>query len=168
MKLLFKLLLFAMVLPTVSHAEDERNIYLVRAVVEESKLILSPSSEGQAVAGNPPVYHAILRIDKVLKGPESLIGTKMNALSGDKARGGNSLIITPRLKIGNVGLMAIKSLADGSLSNLPYFYRVQGSKLPLIQGRDHEYESILQRLLQAQGDANSVDELQQQLSRDLR
>ena len=122
---------------------------LVSAVVLE--LTHDPNSaplESRNVSGKqPPTWNVRLEIREVLRGDPQLKGKTMITATADSLPDGNGRFVTPRLNEGDVGIWAVKHLADGTLSEVYSPFEVgDGVFLPLVKGRHAVYEKILQRL----------------------
>ena len=128
-------------------SQSEESI-LVRAVVRELKLSAnSPPDDGRNSPGSPPLWEVSLVIDKVLSGPESLVGSMMYTLSANSLPDGNERVVTPKLNIGETGIWAIKRLSNGKLREIYNPYEVEKDVyLPLIKGRHDAYFRVLERL----------------------
>jgi len=122
---------------------------LVSAVVRE--LTHDPNSsplEFRNIPGKPsPAWSVRLEINQVLRGDPDLKGKSLITSTADSPLAGNGRFVTPRLNEGDVGIWAIKRLADGSWAEVYSPYEVEkGIRLPLIKGRHDEFEKVLLRL----------------------
>lgn len=122
---------------------------LVRAVVRElTHDPNSPPLEFRNMTGKqPPSWIVRLEILEVFRGDPKLKGQVMITATADSEPEGNGRFVIPRLNEGDIGIWAIKSLADGSWAQVYSPYEVEkGIRLPLINGRDLAYEAVLARL----------------------
>lgn len=134
----------------IKTAQSQETLVVV-AVVQELKH--DPNSaplEWQNIPGKePPVWTATLKIERVLRGEEKLEGISAFTSTADFQPDGNGRVVTPRLKIGDRGIWAIKRVGkDGNGWAQVYSpYEVEkGVVLPLIKGRHNAYAKVLERL----------------------
>lgn len=140
------LLLMPFLLSGMAVAEEPQ---LVNAVVRElTHDQNSPPLEFRNMAGKqPPSWIVRLEILQVFRGDPKLKGQPMITATADSEPEGNGRFVTPRLNEGDVGIWAIKRLADGSWAQVYTPYEVEkGVRLPLIKGRHETYEEVLLRL----------------------
>jgi hypothetical protein len=133
---------------------------LVSAVVRE--VTHDPNSaplENRNVPGKqPPSWNVRLEILKVLRGDSKLAGQPMITATADSQPDGNGRFVTPKLNEGDVGIWAIKQLADGSWSEVYSPYDLEKDiRLPIIKGRNDAYEKVLLRLSGGQALEPSID-----------
>ena len=133
---------------------------LVTAVVRELKH--DPDSaflENRNIPGKPlPSWTVRLEILKVLRGDSKLAGQPLITATADAQPDGNGRVVTPKLNEGDVGLWAIKQLADGSWAEVYSPYEIEENiRLPLIKGRHEAYEKVLLRLSGSQAPEASSD-----------
>ncbi len=124
---------------------------VIVAVVQELKH--DPNSaplEWQNIPGKePPVWAVTLKIERVLIGGEKLEGISAFTATADFEPDGNSRVVTPRLKVGDRGIWAIKRVGENRESWAQVYspYEVEkGVVLPLIEGRHDAYARVLERL----------------------
>ena len=122
--------------------------HVVLVVVKEIHKFesLDPNRQAEYDKLDPALYEATLQIQEVLSGSEKLKGEECFALCRDAFTSGNTPVITPVLKVGEVAVFLIAG-SDGKIY-LSSMCGIEGGEMPYIQGRNPDFSMILERLRQ--------------------
>ena len=130
---------------------QDGNVFLVLGQVEKvtevseaNRHLIVESLEWSGLS--PPVFEAACLVEEVLQGPAELKGKRAYGMTRDKMMIGNFSVILPSLKIGETGIFPVY-LVNDHLCFLPNVGNpIAGGEVPSIQGRDPNFEKLLQRL----------------------
>jgi len=120
---------------------------LVRAVVIDLQKVPEEKLSGggdQSLLNQRVLWKAFLKIDAVYQGPANINGETMDLITSDHTPYGNIRSITPKLQMGDTGIFAIEPLRKKGEWRITYLQPViYGAALPLIKGRQADYDRVL-------------------------